>query len=219
MKRVLIESPYAGDLDANVSYAQLCMLDCLKRGEAPFASHLLYTQMLRDDDPYQRALGIEAGLCWGIAAHMTAVYLDRGVSNGMRCGIERAVAEARDLQPRSLYHPDLHCYEGLELKQALADYYDTISHARALEEGAPTSAMSVLSHVLSALKDRGSADVKILRDGFEAEVMVNGAALFLYVDKTGIGLRRASSFDWVRLEPKTPASKVADAALKIASTR
>jgi hypothetical protein len=37
-----------GDLRRNIRYAQLCVLDCLQRGEAPFASHLLYTQVLDD---------------------------------------------------------------------------------------------------------------------------------------------------------------------------
>jgi len=40
MKLVVIESPYAGDIEANVKYARECMSDCLKRGEAPIASHL-----------------------------------------------------------------------------------------------------------------------------------------------------------------------------------
>jgi len=44
MTRVIIESPYAGDIEVNLKYAKLCILDSLKRGEAPLASHLLYTQ-------------------------------------------------------------------------------------------------------------------------------------------------------------------------------
>lgn len=41
---VIIESPYAGDVDRNLEYLRAAMRDCLKRGEAPFASHALYTQ-------------------------------------------------------------------------------------------------------------------------------------------------------------------------------
>ena len=37
---VVIESPYAGDVEANVAYAKRCVLDCLRLGEAPYASHL-----------------------------------------------------------------------------------------------------------------------------------------------------------------------------------
>ena len=41
MQRVIIESPYAGEIDKNTAYARRCMRDSLDRGEAPFASHLL----------------------------------------------------------------------------------------------------------------------------------------------------------------------------------
>jgi hypothetical protein len=64
MKKVLIESPYAGDVERNEKYARACMRDCFERGEAPFASHLLYTQpgVLDDTLHHERALGIDAGL-------------------------------------------------------------------------------------------------------------------------------------------------------------
>jgi hypothetical protein len=44
MKLVIIESPYAGDVEPNVAYAKAAVLDCLSRGEAPYASHLFFTQ-------------------------------------------------------------------------------------------------------------------------------------------------------------------------------
>jgi len=67
MKRVIVESPYKGDIPTNVAYAREALRDSLMRGEAPLASHLLYTQegVLRDEIPEERALGIEAGLSWG----------------------------------------------------------------------------------------------------------------------------------------------------------
>ena len=40
MKLVILESPYAGDVEANVEYARACVRDSLSRGEAPIASHL-----------------------------------------------------------------------------------------------------------------------------------------------------------------------------------
>lgn len=95
----LLESPYAGDVERNVIYARLAMRDMLLRGEAPFASHLLYTQegVLDDDDQDERAMGIEAGLIWGGAAKHSAFYTDFGMSRGMRYGAERARAENRPL--------------------------------------------------------------------------------------------------------------------------
>lgn len=104
---VIIESPFAGtpeEVADNVRYARACMLDCLNRGEAPYASHLLYTQegVLDDTIPEQRQLGIEAGLAWGQKAEATVVYMDRGVSKGMVQGIIRALEEGRVVEPRSL---------------------------------------------------------------------------------------------------------------------
>lgn len=89
---VILESPY-GNVDPavvaeNVAYAYRCMRDSLLRGEAPFASHLLYTQMLDDRVPVEREIGIEAGFAWRQFAKLTVVYVDRGISTGMKFGIE-----------------------------------------------------------------------------------------------------------------------------------
>lgn len=89
MKLVVIESPYRGSTPAettdNVIYARRCMADSLAHGEAPLASHLLYTQpgILNDSVPTQRLQGISAGLEWGREAHLAVFYTDRGWSHGM----------------------------------------------------------------------------------------------------------------------------------------
>lgn len=41
MVKVILESPYAGDVEKNIEYARLCLKDSLLRGESPIASHLL----------------------------------------------------------------------------------------------------------------------------------------------------------------------------------
>ena len=104
MKRVIIESPFAGDVKKNLKYARSCMKDCLRRGEAPFASHLLYTQkgILDDDIDKERKLGIQAGLEWGKLADKTVVYIDLGRTVGMAQGIKRAKAEGREIEYRTL---------------------------------------------------------------------------------------------------------------------
>lgn len=104
MIKVIIESPYAGDVERNESYARLCMKDCFERGEAPFASHLLYTQpnVLDDTIPLERTLGIDAGLVWGACADKTVVYGDLGLSKGMKYGIENAIKAGRDIEYRFL---------------------------------------------------------------------------------------------------------------------
>ena len=101
---VLLESPYSGDIDRNVEYARKCMKDCLIRGEYPFASHLLYTQpgILDDTNANDRELGITAGLCWGSKADKTVVYVDFGISPGMKCGIKQAILENRPIVYRKL---------------------------------------------------------------------------------------------------------------------
>ena len=68
---VIIESPFKGNTPAeeaeNIAYAKEAMRDSLYRGEAPFASHLLYPQMLDDADEDERRMGIEAGLLIGLS--------------------------------------------------------------------------------------------------------------------------------------------------------
>ncbi|PKL35860.1 MAG: hypothetical protein CVV44_20295 [Spirochaetae bacterium HGW-Spirochaetae-1] len=105
MNLVIIESPYAGDIDKNTEYARLCVLDSLHRGESPYASHLFFTQpgILDDAVPAERALGIEAGLRWGEKADKTVVYTDIGISQGMRIGIERAEKAGRPVEFRRLW--------------------------------------------------------------------------------------------------------------------
>lgn len=90
---VIIESPFAGDVESNISYARKCVADSAHRGEAPIASHLLFTQpgILKDDIPGERALGIEAGLAWYRVADKCVVYMDRGISKGMREGWREAL--------------------------------------------------------------------------------------------------------------------------------
>lgn len=113
MKRVIIESPFAGatpeDAARNLAYARACLRDCLLRGEAPFASHLLYTQpgVLDDNNAVERAHGIAVGLEWGRSADVSAVYTDLGISSGMHQGIAAAKEHGRRLDFRSLGDADL----------------------------------------------------------------------------------------------------------------
>lgn len=92
MDRVVIESPFAGDVNRNVAYAQAALRDSLFRGEAPIASHLLHTQVLDDLSPEQRHIGIEAGLAWIPEAHRVAFYVDLGWSSGMIAAKNYALA-------------------------------------------------------------------------------------------------------------------------------
>jgi hypothetical protein len=86
MKRVIIESPYAGDIETHTKYARRCMRHSFMQGEAPLASHLLYTQegILRDEVPADRQLGMLAGWKWLVRAEAVILYTDYGISAGMQ---------------------------------------------------------------------------------------------------------------------------------------
>ncbi len=101
---VIVESPYAGDVERNTRYARAAMADCLARGEAPYASHLLYTQpgVLRDDIRGERELGINAGFAWRSVAERTVVYMDLGMSKGMQAGVDHALSLGHPVEMRTL---------------------------------------------------------------------------------------------------------------------
>ncbi len=107
-KRVLIESPFKGkdyvETRRNILYARLCVRDSVLRGEAPFASHLFYTQtgILDDKIEEERMQGINAGLTWGNDAELSAFYTDLGFSKGMDYGKAHALEIGREIEERSL---------------------------------------------------------------------------------------------------------------------
>ena len=99
MIRVILEAPFGKRVDGttaspeeierNVEYARRAMRDCFRRGEAPYASHLLYPQIYDDAKPEERLAGMEAGFAWGEEAQVAVVYADYGITPGMSEGIAR----------------------------------------------------------------------------------------------------------------------------------
>mgnify|MGYP001615175635 CR=1 FL=1 len=102
MKLVVLESPLAGDFARNIRYARLCALDCIRRGEGVYASHLLMTQFLDDADSEERKAGMEAGFAWAAHGQLVAVYEDLGISNGMKMGMDNAVTRGQPIEIRRL---------------------------------------------------------------------------------------------------------------------
>lgn len=92
MRRVIIESPDAGDVDVNVAYARRAMRDALQRGESPIAPHLLLVRpgVLDDAIPDEDPLCRDAGHAWLEVADACVAYTDLGISDGMWDGIEAA---------------------------------------------------------------------------------------------------------------------------------
>jgi hypothetical protein len=101
---VIVESPFAGEVSKNLRYLRAAMHDCLLRGEAPYASHALYTQrgVLDDNVEKERWLGIHAGFVWRKLAKKTVVYTDLGMSKGMAYGVEHAEANGHEVETRTL---------------------------------------------------------------------------------------------------------------------
>lgn len=104
MKRVVIVSPYSGDVEENLRYLRAAMRDCLLRGESPFAGHGLFTQegVLDDSDAEERALGMKAHHAWMDACDLVAVYTDLGRSGGMDADLLYASACGVPIEERKL---------------------------------------------------------------------------------------------------------------------
>lgn len=104
MKPTILESPYVGEVERNVKYAQLCMSDMLKKGEAPYASHLLYTQnnVLDDTVKEERDLGINAGFTFRDLCSKTVFYVDFGFSKGMVLGLKDCLESNKHYSIREL---------------------------------------------------------------------------------------------------------------------
>ena len=104
MRLVILESPYAGNIEQNIIYARRAVRHSLNKGESPIASHLLYTQdgILDDSIPTERQMGIDAGLEWRRVSEGTVVYTDYGISKGMQCGIVNAKASGRTVEIRRI---------------------------------------------------------------------------------------------------------------------
>lgn len=108
MRRVMIESPYAGktpeDVTLNEVYLRAALKQCLLAGEAPFASHGLYTLhgVLDDKVPEQRSLGMKAGFAFIEATEVSVVYEDLGISSGMLMGMTHAIKLGHPIERRRI---------------------------------------------------------------------------------------------------------------------
>lgn len=108
VKCVSIESPYSSASEAaivrNAQYAREAMLDSCRRGESPYASHLLLTQVLNDTIQSERTLGLALSHAWRLRADLIAFYIDHGMSPGMRDAEALAKANGIETDYRRLYN-------------------------------------------------------------------------------------------------------------------
>lgn len=117
--KVIIESPFnyrAGDefnykfnkfeiMRQNLNYAQMALDHSLSLGEAPMASHLLYTQVWRETKE-NREQGIAAGLAWLPASDLHAFYVDLGMSPGMQAAATKSEEMRHPFVIRRLFPED-----------------------------------------------------------------------------------------------------------------
>ena len=93
-RKIYVASRYAGDVDANVKAAiGYCRL-VIDKGYMPIASHLLYPQILNDNDSEERELGLMFGLA-------LLRECDEGwVFGEVSPGVSREIEEARRLNKK-----------------------------------------------------------------------------------------------------------------------
>ena len=110
MRLVIVESPYRATEHRTVmqhrAYLRCAMADCIRRGESPMASHHLLPEILNDDTPYERALGIRAGLAWGAHADLIAVYSQLGCSPGMMQAVHYYKEAGKPIEWRGIADKD-----------------------------------------------------------------------------------------------------------------
>ena len=111
MKLIVIESPFAGEVDRNLLYLDYAIRNALARGESPYASHKMFTTALDDDDPVQRKRGIEAGLAWRRNADARVFYVDLRWSTGMIAARKLYDDEGLPYTMRMLCGPDRTAFE------------------------------------------------------------------------------------------------------------
>ena len=106
LRPIILESPYRGQIDRNVKYARLCFREAfLRYGDIPVASHLLYTQVLDDNNHFERHIGIQGNFVWTDLCQTVVVYTDLGFSEGMEAAILNARAKKKHVEFRNLYKP------------------------------------------------------------------------------------------------------------------
>lgn len=88
---------YRRELMRNVTYARAVMLYAIERGWAPYASHLLTTQILDDRIQEERDEGIAGGIAIGALFPQRLFGMDLGESTGMRYARQAAEAEGQTI--------------------------------------------------------------------------------------------------------------------------
>jgi hypothetical protein len=87
-RKVYVVSKYAGDVEANTAAAVVYCRRVIDAGYMPIASHLLYPQILNDNDTAERNMGLMFGLA--LLKLCDEVWVFGSISSGMAQEIEEA---------------------------------------------------------------------------------------------------------------------------------
>lgn len=117
---VAIVSPYNSDTEegrrANLDYARAAAHDCLHRGEIPLALHLVLGDPSVPETPEIRALALAGSFHLINAVDKVVIYLDRGISEGMRIEMYTAVHADKPVEHRIIDKSN----EGVSLQELLS---------------------------------------------------------------------------------------------------
>lgn len=100
-KKIYVASKYAGDVDTNVASAITYCRRVIDEGYMPIASHLLYPQILNDNIPKER----ELGLMFGLALLRTCDEM--WVFGSVTSGVAREIEEAKRLKKQIKYFEEV----------------------------------------------------------------------------------------------------------------
>lgn len=100
---VFICSPYKGDIEVNTSRAKRYGRFAVTKKQVPIIPHLMYPRFLDEDNPSERAMGLEMGLILLSKCQEIWVFGSR-ISKGMEIEIEKA----KEMKIPIRYY-DIHC--------------------------------------------------------------------------------------------------------------
>lgn len=88
-KYVFVCTPYTGNIEVNIAFARQACFYAICCGYTPFAPHLVYPDIIPDNDPGWRAVGISMGCDW-LAMCDELWACGPGLTAGMRTEIDYA---------------------------------------------------------------------------------------------------------------------------------
>lgn len=95
-KKVYVASPYAGNSKSNIAKAIGYCRYAIEKNYMPLASHLLYPQILADDNPIEREMGLMFGLA--LLEMCDEIWCFGEISEGMKLEIQAAKKMGKNIR-------------------------------------------------------------------------------------------------------------------------